>query len=88
MPRWLRRVPVTSELFDIVDETEELPLCIDFRASAKRKAIEPFVVNVGHYGLIIFPQLGVATPQLGKHGPVIGDAARIEHFGVFQVEAG
>jgi hypothetical protein len=41
----LRCVPVLGELFDIVDQAEELPLPIDFGLSAQREAIEPLVVS-------------------------------------------
>ena len=32
------------EFLDVVDEAEELPLCIDFLPAAERESIEPLVV--------------------------------------------
>ena len=40
----LRRVPVMSELLDVVDQAEELPLPIDLGAPAQSEPIEPLVV--------------------------------------------
>ena len=38
------RIPMMRQLLDVMDEAEELPLCIDLLLTSEREAIEPLVV--------------------------------------------
>jgi len=39
----LRRIPPVRQLFDIVHDAKQLPLCVDLRAAAQREAVEPLL---------------------------------------------
>ena len=56
----LRCIPGVGQLFDVVDQAEELPLPIDFRAPAQGEPIEAFVVpHIGKHRLNRPEALGV-----------------------------
>lgn len=62
---YLRRIPMMGELFDVVDQAEELPLPIDFGLPAQREAIEPFVVaHVRKHWLHRRKALPVTCPRI------------------------